>query len=30
MNVRLLPEQPEVKNQPWRGWVPNFLLALAH
>lgn len=30
MNVRLLPEQPEVRSKPWRGWVPNFLLALAH
>ncbi|HBG31917.1 hypothetical protein [Sinimarinibacterium flocculans] len=29
MNVRLLPERPEIKNQPWRNWVPDYLLALA-
>ena len=29
MNVRLLPERPDIKNQPWRTWVPDFLLALA-
>ncbi len=29
MNVRLMPETQEVKRQPWRTWVPDFLLALA-
>jgi hypothetical protein len=29
MNVRLLPERAEIKNQPWRNWVPDYLLALA-
>ncbi|MEQ1439994.1 hypothetical protein AAG565_11575 [Fontimonas sp. SYSU GA230001] len=29
MNVRLLPEQAEIRNKPWRGWVPEFVLALA-
>ncbi|MGB1561448.1 MAG: hypothetical protein ACPHN2_08115 [Sinimarinibacterium flocculans] len=29
MNVRLMPERPEIKNQPWRNRVPDFLLALA-
>lgn len=29
INVRLMPETQEVKRQPWRTWVPNFLLALA-
>lgn len=29
MNVRLLPESQAVKRQPWRTWVPDFLLALA-
>ncbi len=28
MNVRLMPETEAVKQQPWRGWVPNYLLAL--
>ncbi|MEW6167693.1 MAG: hypothetical protein AB1651_08340 [Pseudomonadota bacterium] len=28
MNVRLMPEQPEVKAKPWRNYVPDFLLAL--
>jgi len=29
MNVRLIPEQDAVRQQPWRSWVPDFLLALA-
>jgi hypothetical protein len=29
MNVRLMPEQNEIKTKPWRTWVPDFLLALA-
>ncbi len=29
MNVRLMPELVSVKAQPWRTWVPDFLLALA-
>ena len=29
MNVRLMPEQDEIRNKPWRTWVPDFLLALA-
>ncbi len=29
MNVRLMPEQEAVRQQPWRSWVPDFLLALA-
>ncbi|QHS08738.1 hypothetical protein [Sinimarinibacterium sp. NLF-5-8] len=29
LNVRLMPEQKQVKQQAWRRWVPDYLLALA-
>ncbi len=28
MNVRLMPETAAVKQQAWRTWVPDYLLAL--
>ncbi|SFF49147.1 hypothetical protein SAMN04488120_105194 [Fontimonas thermophila] len=28
INVRLLPEQPEIRAQRWRPWVAPYLLAL--
>jgi hypothetical protein len=28
MNVRLMQETETVKQQPWRHWVPDYLLAL--
>ncbi len=27
-NVRLMQEQEAIKKQPWRTWVPDFLLGL--
>ena len=29
MNVRLLPEQDDVRRKPWQSFVPEFLLQLA-
>jgi len=28
-NVRLLPEQAQIRSKPWQTFVPDFLLQLA-